>query len=146
MCEVGEGVSDDFELPRVLYTGTGREYLGQTLEVLGEFRHLGKEVYLDESLFNACGYALQRAKFYDDSPVLMVVDSQKLKGEVRYDGRYKAKALPLGSFIPYEISPDVHGKLQEADYDAILNIKDLVTTASQEDIERKVARFLASRC
>lgn len=145
ICEVTEGVNDDFKPARIIYTGTGKRYLNQTLDLFGEFSHFDKEVYLDESIFNACGYAKQRASFYGDVPTLLIVDSQKLKGKLYYDGRYRTKTLPVGSFLPYEIALDAQGKLCEEDYYRIIQTQDFVAGASEEDIRNEVAKFLSAR-
>lgn len=145
ICEVTEGVGDSFKPARVIYTGTGKRYLNQTLDLFGEFSQFDKEVYLDESIFNACGYAKQRASFYGDVPTLLIVDSRKLKGEIYYDGRYRTKTLPLGSFLPHEIKLDARGKLCEEDYYRITQIQDIITEASEEDIRNEVAKFLSAR-
>lgn len=143
MLEATEGIVSDLKPARVLYTGTGEKYLREKLRLFREFRHLGKDIYLDESPLSACGYALQRAEFYGDSPVLLIVDSQRLKEDLYYDGRYKTRSLPLDSFLPFELSLDAQEKVQEEDYHCIIQIEEMILKASEQDIRREIARFLS---
>lgn len=143
--EVTEGVSDDFEPAQVLYTGTTTPYFCRTLRTLREFRHMVKPVCLSDNLWTPCGYAVERSRFYGDSPLLLIVDPQKLESELEYDGFYRVDALPFGSFLPYQISPDPHGKLREPDYDEVIRISHLLPERNKDEIAREVARFLKAR-
>jgi len=125
----------------VLYTGTGAEYLRDSIRAFGEFRHATQPfVYLDENPFAPMGYALQRSNQYGDSPVVLVVDTDKLDQELFYDGTYRTEALNLGSFLPYELPVGPDGRVSEEASLGVYRVADLVLRKSCEEICREVSR------
>ena len=134
----------DLDLPRILYTGTCRSYLRDKLCDQKEFVHEGEEpVHLSESSITALSYAAQRAKFYTDLPVVLVVDTYKLTEELRCRGEYETRALNIGSFLPYEFAFNEDGKFRREDYFNIRRIEDLVTHSSAEEIRVAIEGFLS---
>jgi len=142
--EVTEGIGEDFEAARVLYTGTSRRYFRDMVRTRGEFCHEGIDNYinLSEDPFTAMGYARERALFYRDSPVVLVVDTARLDGELYFDGEYRTRRLNVGSFLPYQFSLDDDTRISEEDCSRILEMDAVVTEASTAEIERAVYRFL----
>jgi len=122
--KVTEGIGEGFEAARVLYTGTGREYFRETLRARGEFRHEGIDNYIDlsEDPFTAMACVRERALFYRDSPVVLVVDTAKLEGEPYFDGEYKTRGLNVGSFLPYRFSLDDEKRISEDDCFRVLGM------------------------
>ncbi len=128
----------------MLYTGTGKRYLRETLQSREEFAHGGeKQVHLTEGPLTAMSYAAQRAAFYGDSPVLLVVDTHKLSTEIRWSGEYEARALNMGSFLPYDLSVDEDGKFGREAPLALDVVADQVIRSSAEEVSEEVARYLA---
>ena len=142
--EVTGGVYDDFEPVRVLYTGTGKKYLYDRLKAEERFKHAGMhdQVHLTQEPITALGYARQRAIFYSDSPVVLVVDVDKLRGEILYNGEYRAKALNIGSFLPYDFSIGDNGQISELDWLGIYSMEALITRKTQEEIRQEIRKFL----
>lgn len=133
------------DLPRVLYTGTGKNYLRDLLCERREFAQGSeKYVHLTEGRVTAMSYAAQRASFYDDSPLVLVVDTHKLMEDLHYSGEYKTRALNIGSFLPYEFSIDEDGKFSREDWLGMGRIEDMVIQSSEEELRREVAKFLSS--
>ena len=146
VCEVTEG-AEDFEPARVLYTGTGKKYLCDTLRTHGEFRQgKGQHVHLTEGRVTAMSYASQRARFYNDVPILLVVDTEKVTEEICYDGEYKARALNVGSFLPYDIRIDQEGKFGWDDWLGVGRIETILVESSENDIHEKITRYLSAVC
>ena len=139
--EVSEGV-DDHEPARVLYTGTTVSYFADTFRREGEFRHKANPVFLSEDLWIPCSYAVKRSRFYGDSPLLLIVDAQKLESELQYDGIYRTDALNMGSFLPYQISPDPRGKLTVQDYNQIIRMSHQIPGIPESELAREVEEFL----
>jgi len=83
--ELAEGREGQFEPAQVLYTGTTRNYLKETVQQLSDFRHFGNDVYLDFDPWTPMSYARRRAIFYIDRPVVLVVNTDKLEGSVISD-------------------------------------------------------------
>jgi hypothetical protein len=132
------------DLPRVLYTGTGSRYLRDMLLERGEFVHGGEEqVYLTQGEVTAMSYAAQRAKFYGDSPVVLVVDTHKLTEGLNYDGEYRARMLNVGSFLPYEFTPNEDDKFGREEYLGLIQLNDMVTQSSEDEIRRQIEKFLS---
>lgn len=128
---------------RVVFTGTGKRYLKETMSKKGEFILPGEPyVFLHISPISAMGYAAQRSAFYDDSPVVLVVDRDKLYGDVLYDGVFRTRALNPESFLPYELSLDVHGRCYAEDYCAMLDTADRIIEATPERVRRKVLTYV----
>ena len=144
--EVAEGPGDDFELARVLYTGTGRKYLHDRLRAEGCFKHSGTndDIHLTQEPTVALGYSRQRSIFYGDSPVVLVVDVDKLSGEICYNGEYRAKALNIGSFLPYDFSIGDNGQISEQEWLGIYSMEALITKKSQEGIRHEIRKFLVA--
>lgn len=137
----------DIDLPRLLYTGTGKNYLRDTLRERREFAHKSeKYVHLTEGPVTAMSYAAQRASFYRDSPVVLVVDTHKLIEDLHYHGGYETRALNVGSFLPYEFTIDEDGKFGREEWLGIGRIEDTVIQSSEEDVRREVGKFLSSAC
>lgn len=130
---------DDIVPARVLYTGTCKGYVRDFIQRIGRHVNPGGKVYLTECPFTAVGYALKRSRFYRDSPVVLVVDSDKLDGELFYTGDYETKALNLGSFLIFEPPP---GDFNEMRYRDILRIEARITHASDEEVRQEVTRSL----
>lgn len=139
------GERRSFDLPRVLYTGTGKKYLRDLLCERREFAQGSeKYVHLTEGRVTAMSYATQRASFYDDSPLVLVVDTYKLTEDLHYSGEYKTRALNIGSFLPYEFSVGEDGKFSREDWLGMSQIEDMVIQSSEEELRREVAKFLSS--
>lgn len=131
--------------PRVLYTGTGKNYLREKLCNRKVFVHEEeKPVHLSESSITALSYAAQRAKFYGDLPLVLVVDRYKLTEELHCQGEYETMALNIGSFLPYEFTLDKNGKFAKEDYFRIRQVEELVTHSSAEEVFFEIQRFLKS--
>jgi hypothetical protein len=140
------GADNKFEPTRVLYTGTGRKYLRDRLKAEGCFKHSGmnEDIYLTQEPITALGYARERAIFYVDSPVVLVVDVDRLMGEVHYNGEYRAKAINIGSFLPYGFSIGDDGQVSERDWLNIYSMEVLVTRKTEEELRKAVREFLSA--
>ncbi len=134
----------EFKPARVLYTGTSRRYLYDRIEAEGEFVHpLPAYVYLDPDPRTAMSYAAERSIFYRDPPVVLVVDAEKLRREIYDFGGYRARALNVGSFLPYKFNLDPDGKFTVEDYRKVCSIGDRIIRTSEEDTCRELFEFLA---
>jgi len=143
ICEV-EGLADAFAPPRALYSGTCSQYARDLLHRRGFFRHeaAGQPVHLSEQPLIAMSVARRRACFYKDAPLALVVDAERMEGDVRFDGKYRVDELKMGSFLPYEFSLDENGQFTEEDVAGLLRMKDWLLQSSDEQILRRTADFL----
>jgi hypothetical protein len=136
ICEVEDDIGGDFQPARVLYSGTCNGYLRSILAEYGEFRHiLQKYVHLTDGLVTAMSYAKQRAEFYGDRPMVLIVDTDKLSGDLYYDGEYHTKGLNIGSFLVSKEPSEADGRFNHEDWQAIQRIADEVTQASKEEVQ-----------
>ena len=141
--EVRTGQSASQGLPRILYSGTTDRYLEESLRQNGQFMHVMEQpVYLTEHDLTALSVAGQRALFYDEDPMLLIVDTDKLEGELRYDGSYKIEGLNVGSFVPHRFALSPDGYIDRSIYGEIEHIAARLQDATREDIEQDVKRFL----
>jgi len=132
----------NFKAARVLYTGTGTRYLHEALQEFEEFRHATKEyVCLSDDPLTPMSFALERARFYRDSPVVLAVDTEKLEGDLHYHGDYKARALNMDCFLPYEFAPNGQGQIDENVYSNALRLGEFVSNASREELRALNERF-----
>ena len=133
-----------FKQDRVLYTGTTRRYLCDVIKVFGRFEHkkISDFVYLDNSSANALAYAAERATFYNDLPVVLVVDTEKLEGELYYYGEYKVHALNIGSFLTYEFHLDKKGKYKIEDYYKIKAMGNEIVQLSEFELRQNISQYL----
>ena len=140
--ELAEGRNGQFKPARVIYTGTTRKYLKETLQQLSEFRHSGNDVYLDSDPWTPMSYARRRAIFYIDMPAVLVVDTDKLERNVYFNGMYRTEALDIGSFLPYEIKLDYDGKLTIDDYLSLRQMGDRIRETPEENILQELNQYL----
>ena len=141
--EMRPRTDQDLELPQVLYTGTTKGYLREKVRATECFEHLSGYVHLSRNASTALGYALQRALFFGRTPVLLVVDTRKLKGDLYHYGEYKTRALNLGSFLPYEFSLDEASQIGKDIYSSLREVEDLLIPASEEYVIRALDEFLS---
>ena len=142
--EVTRGEDTNQELPRILYSGTTGRYLEERLRQNERFTHsMGQPVYLTEHDLTALSVARQRALFYDEDPVLLIVDTNKLDGELRYDGSYKTMGLNVGSFVPYRFALSMDRYVDRAVYGEIQHIAARLQDATREEVEETVNKFLS---
>lgn len=139
----GEGFPSD----RVLYTGTGKDYLWSVLSRFRKFKHLGQPyVYLERHPTTAMSYAAQRSIFYEDTPVVLVVDTDKLDEELIYEGRYKTKGLNIGCFLPYEFPLGPEGKFRVEDHKVVGTLAERIVQSSEAEIWQENAKPLLDLC
>ncbi len=89
-------------VPEILYTGTTLRYLINRLQSSQDFSHsLQRPVYLTKDYISAAGFAYKRARQYQDSPMVVIVDSQHLsKRPKKTCTGYEIPSLKRGSFYP----------------------------------------------
>lgn len=82
--------------PRVLYNGTCYEYLG----LCGaHYRtRIPYPFYLTNSPTSAIGFAVERARNYDSIPIVLVVDTKKLRLPPTFDGTQWIAELGIDTF------------------------------------------------
>ncbi len=131
-------------LPRLLYTGTCEEYFQQ--KILKEKfdnqsgRHSGI-VYMSDSFVSATGYAIKRAAFYKDLPLLLIIDTKKLDEKVEYSGEYSTSSLNANCFLTYALSLGIDSyeglkvRFKDNLQKDIKCIKDTVSRLSKKEIE-----------
>jgi len=135
--------ADGSELPRLLYTGTCTGYFREVVRRYGRFEHSnGNPVCLSDSPLTAISCATQRSRFYDDLPLVLVVDTDKRREPLTYDGTYYANSLDLGCFVPYGFIAPVDGDMYKAVYARICRAEDRARSASVEELQRDVLAFL----
>ena len=140
--EAVDGTEEDFELPRVLYTGTGASYYCSMVRRYGEFRHAGAPyVHLDDEAVSAMGYAAQRARSYEDTPIVLIVDTGKLDADILYTGDYRTRALHIGSFAPYPFTVQHDGRVSEDDIHGVREASARVLRSSEEDLKLEAMKL-----
>jgi hypothetical protein len=133
----------DFEPARVLFTGTGRQYLCHSLQAYQAFRHeRDSSVHLTNSPATAMSYATKRSKFHKDTPVVLVVDTKKMDGEILFYGMYRTECLSMGSFIPCEFLLDEEGCPPEHAYRELLALEQQIIALSEAEVRTFVGRYL----
>jgi len=143
--EITEGIDEDSESARVLYTGTCRRYLREAITRFGRFKHdTGSDVHLSKCAVTAAGYAVKRSQFYNDSPVVLVVDTEKLDGDLQYFGEYRTRALNVGSFLPYRFTLNEDGRADANVFAGIRELKKFVIESSELEINRRLMNFLSA--
>jgi len=93
-------------LPSVLYHGTCLGYLCHQIRKYGEYRHEGKrnDIYLGTLFLQAFPYAIRRANYYEDNPVVLAIHSDKCDYQITGCGTFQTRALNMGSFAVSDVS------------------------------------------
>src|SRR3989344_3093020 len=87
----------------LLYHGTNRSFYEEYVDEDGKYR---SEVYLSINLVRSLGYAYQRARQFNASPLLIIVKSSLVKERLEkqmIEGEYRLYGLEKKEHIPLEI-------------------------------------------
>ena len=97
--------------PRILYHGTCRNYLYQTIYFQQKYTHVVKNIHLSETPIIALGYAIKRAR-NDYQPILLIVDTEKLNNPLTpHGGHWVTPSINMGSYVLME---NCHGLVRNA--------------------------------
>ncbi|MEK6888391.1 MAG: hypothetical protein AABX14_05595 [Candidatus Aenigmatarchaeota archaeon] len=70
-------------LSDLLYHGTTRSYHDKRIREFGLYRHVADSVDLTSGESSAMGYAVQRARYYRNAPILLVVRTHLVSSNLR---------------------------------------------------------------
>ena len=88
----------------LLYHGTTREFHDMNIDEIGRYQMAHHPIDLDTHLFGAVGYANDRAPKYNASPLLLVVNAEKVRDRLRGDlPQPQIDFLELGEYLPIDI-------------------------------------------
>lgn len=96
-----DGSQSEVGVPRFLYTGTTEAYFREYTTIEKGFVHQGgqSKIWLDADPWNAIHIAYKRARQWQDSPLLVIVDTSKsakpFTCSEHYGGVYHAHVLDL---------------------------------------------------
>lgn len=141
----GEVVEESRDHDRVLYTGTTKGYLDLSFMQKGDYSPLSDRVYLCQSAGNSTAYAVERAGFYNDTPLLLIVDTEKVESGIDCHPQLTARSLNIGSFIPYEFQLDKDGVCDKDEFPHIENLTNEIIQLSENDVWARFTNYFLGR-
>jgi hypothetical protein len=99
-------------------------------------------VYLTGDPIVASAYAVKRSRFYEDQPVVLAVDAEKLEGDLYYCGDFKIEALGLGCFPHRLVLTSEDGRVAPGECSRIEAVRRRVLVTPRETVCQKLAKFL----
>lgn len=133
--------------PKLLYHGTSKKYFLKIIES-GAYRG---ESYLTDHLITALSHAVKRAKYLKDSPLLLIVDTEKLKEGVKKKRNlipscYVTSNINIGSFLIEDaIFLDKDGRIADRTYHGLVDLIEewknkFFLVADEEKVRRMMQR------